>query len=144
MRYELTKDLETVNAISLPPAEAPCLRPPAAMRQPLLPAGTAVKVSSALGKSGASGTLVNLEAQVNGGNFQPAQVSALKIYEVTTVSKVSETDRSGLEETGESCLTLYTCVRDQRDLRRPSVTLVKVDASVAVGLVVVVRLEEPG
>ena len=32
-----------------------------------------------------------------------------KTYEVTTVSKVSETDRS--------CLTLYTCVRDQRDLR---------------------------
>lgn len=40
-----------------------------------------------------------------------------KTYEVTTVSKVSETDRTGLEETGESCLTLYTCVRDQRDLR---------------------------
>ena len=40
-----------------------------------------------------------------------------KTYEVTTVSKVSETDRSGLEETGESYLTLYTCVRDQRDLR---------------------------
>ena len=40
-----------------------------------------------------------------------------KTYEVTTVSKVSETDRSGLEETGESCLTLYTCVRNQRDLR---------------------------
>ena len=40
-----------------------------------------------------------------------------KTYEFTTVSKVSETDRSGLEETGESCLTLYTCVRDQRDLR---------------------------
>ena len=40
-----------------------------------------------------------------------------KTYEVTTVSTVSETDRSGLEETGESCLTLYTCVRDQRDLR---------------------------
>lgn len=31
-----------------------------------------------------------------------------KTYEVTTVSKVSETDRSGLEETGESRLTLYT------------------------------------
>lgn len=40
-----------------------------------------------------------------------------KTYEVTTVSIVSETDRTGLEETGESCLTLYTCVRDQRDLR---------------------------
>ncbi len=40
-----------------------------------------------------------------------------KTYEVTTVSKVSETDRSSLEETGESCLTLYTCVRDERDFR---------------------------
>ena len=40
-----------------------------------------------------------------------------KTYEVTTVSKVSETDRSSLEETGESCITLYTCVRDERDFR---------------------------
>ena len=36
-------------------------------------------MSSALGKGGASGTLVNLDAQVNGGNFQPAQVSALVV-----------------------------------------------------------------
>lgn len=40
-----------------------------------------------------------------------------KTYKVTTVSKVSETDRSSLEETGENCLTLYTCVRDERDFR---------------------------
>ncbi len=40
-----------------------------------------------------------------------------RTYEVTTVSKVTETDRSSLENTSDNCLTLYTCVRDQRDLR---------------------------
>ena len=38
-------------------------------------------------------------------------------YEVVSVSKVSETDRSGLAFSTENLLTLYTCVRDQRDLR---------------------------
>ena len=38
-------------------------------------------------------------------------------YEVFSVSKVSETDRSALSPTAENILTLYTCVRDQRDLR---------------------------
>ena len=40
-----------------------------------------------------------------------------RIYAVTSVAKVSETDVSSLENTAENCLTLYTCVRDQRDLR---------------------------
>ena len=38
-------------------------------------------------------------------------------YKVTDVSKVSETDRSGLTDSGENMLTLYTCVRNQRDQR---------------------------
>ena len=38
-------------------------------------------------------------------------------YQVTDVSKVSETDRSGLADSGENMLTLYTCVRNQRDQR---------------------------
>ena len=38
-------------------------------------------------------------------------------YKVTDVSKVSETDRSGLADSGENMLTLYTCVRNQRDQR---------------------------
>lgn len=38
-------------------------------------------------------------------------------YHVTDVSKVSETDRSGLADSGENMLTLYTCVRNQRDQR---------------------------
>ena len=40
-----------------------------------------------------------------------------RTYEVTSVAKVTETDRSSLESTSDNCLTLYTCVRDQRDLR---------------------------
>jgi len=38
-------------------------------------------------------------------------------YEVISVSKVSETDRSALASTAENMLTLYTCVRNERDQR---------------------------
>ena len=40
-----------------------------------------------------------------------------RTYEVTSVSKVSETDQSGLAASKTNMLTLYTCVRDQRDQR---------------------------
>lgn len=40
-----------------------------------------------------------------------------RTYEVTSVSKVSETDRSALAVSAKNMLTLYTCVRDQRDQR---------------------------
>ena len=40
-----------------------------------------------------------------------------RTYKVTDVFKVSETDRSGLADSGENMLTLYTCVRNQRDQR---------------------------
>ena len=40
-----------------------------------------------------------------------------RTYKVTDVRKVSETDRSGLADSGENMLTLYTCVRNQRDQR---------------------------
>ena len=40
-----------------------------------------------------------------------------RTYQVTDVSRVSETDRSGLADSGENMLTLYTCVRNQRDQR---------------------------
>ena len=47
-----------------------------------------------------------------------------RTYKVTDVSKVSETDRSGLADASENLLTLYTCVRNQRD-QRWCVTAVK-------------------
>lgn len=40
-----------------------------------------------------------------------------RTYEVTSVSKVKETDTSGTAAASDNCLTLYTCVRDQRDYR---------------------------
>lgn len=40
-----------------------------------------------------------------------------RTYEVTSVSKVSETDRSALASSQSNVITLYTCVRDERDLR---------------------------
>lgn len=40
-----------------------------------------------------------------------------RTYEVVSVSKVFENDTSGTAATTDNCLTLYTCVRDQRDYR---------------------------
>ena len=40
-----------------------------------------------------------------------------RAYEVVSVSKVLETDRSGLAATAENMITLYTCVMNQRDYR---------------------------
>ena len=40
-----------------------------------------------------------------------------RTYEVISVAQVSETDRSSLAATSDNRITLYTCVRDQRDLR---------------------------
>ena len=53
-----------------------------------------------------------------GGTITPyGVVYDTRTYKVTDVSKVSETDRSGLADSGENMLTLYTCVRNQRDQR---------------------------
>jgi sortase A len=40
-----------------------------------------------------------------------------RTYAVTSVSKISETDRSGLAASSENKITLYTCVRDQSAYR---------------------------
>ena len=40
-----------------------------------------------------------------------------RTYEVTSVQKVKETDTSGTAATTDNRLTLYTCVRDQREYR---------------------------
>ncbi len=40
-----------------------------------------------------------------------------RTYSVTSVEKVSETDTSGTGSTSDNRITLYTCVRNQRDLR---------------------------
>lgn len=40
-----------------------------------------------------------------------------RTYEVTSVSKVSETDRSALAASQSNVITLYTCVQNERDFR---------------------------
>ena len=40
-----------------------------------------------------------------------------RTYSVTNVMKVGETDNSMLAATTENCITLFTCVRDERDYR---------------------------
>ena len=40
-----------------------------------------------------------------------------RTYEVVSVEKVLETDTSGTAATSDNRLTLYTCVRDQREYR---------------------------
>lgn len=40
-----------------------------------------------------------------------------RTYQVVSVEKVSETDTSGTAATAEDCITLFTCVRDQRSYR---------------------------
>lgn len=40
-----------------------------------------------------------------------------RTYAVTSVAKVSETDNSMLAATSDNCITLFTCVRNERDLR---------------------------
>ncbi len=40
-----------------------------------------------------------------------------RTYSVTNVMKVGETDNSMLAATSDNCITLFTCVRDERDYR---------------------------
>lgn len=41
----------------------------------------------------------------------------IRTYEVVSVAKVGETDRSDLAATTDNCITLYTCVRNESDQR---------------------------
>ena len=41
----------------------------------------------------------------------------IRTYEVSSVSKVDESDRSGLTSSASNMISLYTCVRDERDFR---------------------------
>lgn len=52
-----------------------------------------------------------------GGKIQYTTKLGSRTYQVTSVEKISEMDRSGLAATAENCLTLYTCVRNQSAYR---------------------------
>lgn len=40
-----------------------------------------------------------------------------RTYQVVSVSKISETDWSGVDSTGSNMLSLYTCVMNEREYR---------------------------
>ena len=52
-----------------------------------------------------------------GGTIKLTTKLGTRTYAVTSVEKISETDRSELSPSAENRLTLYTCVRDQRTYR---------------------------
>jgi len=53
----------------------------------------------------------------NGNRITLTTKEGTRTYAVTSVSKISETDNSMLEATSDNCITLFTCVRDQREYR---------------------------
>lgn len=66
------------------------------------------------GSHGIFGDIHTLEP---GTNITLTTKLGTRTYQVTSVSKVDETDRSALASSGENRLVLYTCVRDQRAYR---------------------------
>ena len=53
----------------------------------------------------------------NGNQITLTTREGTRTYSVTSVMKVDETDNSMLEATGDNCITLFTCVRDEREYR---------------------------
>lgn len=59
----------------------------------------------------------NIHTLRNGAKITLSTKLGTRTYAVTDVYKVSETDNSMLNATSENCITLITCVRDQRESR---------------------------
>ena len=53
----------------------------------------------------------------NGDTIKLTTKLGTRTYEVVSVSKISETDTSGLAATRDNQITLFTCVRDQSAYR---------------------------
>ncbi len=65
--------------------------------------------------TGAHGTTSRTCTRWNRAIPLPDHQAGTRTYEVISVTKVRETDTSGTAATSDNRLTLYTCVRDQRD-----------------------------
>ena len=66
---------------------------------------------------GANSYFGEIHTLENGDRITLTTKEGTRTYSVTSVSKISETDNSMLESTSENCVTLFTCVRDQREYR---------------------------
>ncbi len=74
-------------------------------------------VSLAAHNRGANSYFGEIHTLENGDQITLTTKEGTRTYSVTSVSKISETDNSMLESTGDNCITLFTCVRDQREYR---------------------------
>ncbi len=74
-------------------------------------------VSLAAHNRGANSYFGEIHTLENGDRITLTTKEGTRTYSVTSVSKISETDNSMLESTGDNCITLFTCVRDQREYR---------------------------
>lgn len=66
---------------------------------------------------GANSYFGEIHTLENGDRITLTTKEGTRTYAVTSVAKISETDNSMLESTSENCITLFTCVRDQREYR---------------------------
>lgn len=74
-------------------------------------------VSLAAHNRGANSYFGEIHTLENGDRITLTTKEGTRTYAVTSVAKISETDNSMLESTSENCITLFTCVRDQREYR---------------------------
>lgn len=74
-------------------------------------------VSLAAHNRGANSYFGEIHTLENGDRITLTAKEGTRTYAVTSVAKISETDNSMLESTSENCITLFTCVRDQREYR---------------------------
>lgn len=74
-------------------------------------------VSLAAHNRGANSYFGEIHTLENGDQIVLSTKEGTRTYSVTSISKISETDNSMLENTSDNCVTLFTCVRDQREYR---------------------------
>ena len=74
-------------------------------------------VSLAAHNRGANSYFGEIHTLENGDRITLTTKEGTRTYSVTSVMKISETDNSMLESTSDNCITLFTCVRDQREYR---------------------------
>lgn len=75
-------------------------------------------MSALLGITGVSGMILETSTPWSWGDTVTWTTKlGTRTYEVVSVQKVLETDNSGTASTTDNRMTLYTCVRDQREYR---------------------------
>lgn len=74
-------------------------------------------VSLAAHNRGTNAIFGKIHTLANGDRITLTTKEGTRTYSVTSVSKISETDNSMLEATSDNCITLFTCVRDEREYR---------------------------